>query len=194
MTAPTLETAESTPVARTWWTRYCHPRDGDPGVRARLRRCRTPIEALSVRPALTLARQLKIPRVVSGKNEWRLVQALNLARALAHVTADDRSQTPMRAAGWKKFPGERKESDAGEDRPVLSELRFRRLIEVERGEEQVVGFVRLIHLLDGRADVAELANAFLYWNDSTRKRWTFEYYAAGDAAPHDLSTTSEDEA
>lgn len=198
MTAETVNPASESKAgleirAREWWARYCGARDADPGVRARLRRCRTPVEALSVRPAIVLARQLGVPQALPEREEWRLIRALNLARVLAHVTNDDRSRTPMQAAGWRSFPGERKESDVPDGRPILSELRFRRLIDVESGEEQVTAFVRLVRQLDGSVDVAGLAKAFLYWNDRTKKRWAFDYYAAGIAAPRDLSTISEDD-
>jgi CRISPR system Cascade subunit CasB len=94
----------------------------------------------------------------------------------------------MQAAGWRSFPNDRRESDAGEDRPRLSEARFRRLLEVGSGEEQVAAFVRLVRLLDGEMNVAVLATDFLDWTDPVRgervrSRWAFDYYAAGMAAP-----------
>ena len=89
----------------------------------------------------------------------------------------------MRAAGWRTFAGDRKESDAGEDRPRLSEVRFRRLLTAGPGEEQVSAFVRLIALLDGAIDVGSLAADFLDWNHPTlgervRRHWAEDYYAA----------------
>lgn len=90
----------------------------------------------------------------------------------------------MRSAGWRRFPGEAKESDAGADAPKLSELRFRRLLQTERGEEQVTAFVRLVQLLGGKIDVARLADDFVFWNDRVKREWAFDYYAAGIAMPH----------
>jgi CRISPR system Cascade subunit CasB len=198
VTENTLEPSSNIPAAvplaraRDWWARYCHPRDGDPGVRARLRRCHSATDALSIRPAIILARQCGAPSRLVPANEWKLVRGLNLARVLAHVTNDDRARFPMQAAGWKSFPSDRK-AEAAAERPLLSELRFRRLIDADSGEEQVTAFVRLVHLLDGTVNIEELARAFLFWNDYTKKRWTFDYYAAGIAAPQALPTNDEDD-
>ncbi len=175
-----------------WWKRYCHPTHGDPGIRARLRRCRSSTDTLSIAAAVGLARQLTWSRMPDAENDWRLIAALNLARVLAHVTDPDVTRRPMRAAGWQSFPGDRRESDAGDDRPRLSEARFRRLLQTERGEEQVTAFVRLVKLLDGRVNVSALADDFLHWNEQTKRRWAFEYYAAGLAAFTGTATSSEE--
>jgi CRISPR type I-E-associated protein CasB/Cse2 len=101
----------------------------------------------------------------------------------------------MRTLGWKRFPGERKESEAGEDRPVLSEARFRRLLQSGAGEERVASFTRLVKLLGHTVKVDDLAGDFMRWEHPTygprvRERWVFLYYAAGEGAP----TLTEDEA
>lgn len=178
--------------ALAWWERHCHPREGDPGTRAKLRRCRSAVEALSVPSAVALARGLVGTAVIPDVDDWRWAAGLDLARVLAHVTEHDPTKPAMRAAGWKSFPGERKDSDAGEDRPRLSEARFRRLLGTARGEEQVDAFTRLIALLGGAVNVSALAEDFWYWGDRTKRRWAFDYYAAGIAAPTDTATIFED--
>jgi hypothetical protein len=150
---------------------------------------------MGVPAALVLVRRMGVPRELTMKDEWRLLQWLNLARVLAHVKEDDPTELPMRAAGWLSFPGAGRERDGGEDRPVLSELRYQRLMSVEQGDdEQVLAFVRLIRLLGGKANVGEIARAFVKWNDRTKRNWTFDYYATGIATPRDLPTTTEDDA
>lgn len=169
-----------------WWQRLRDPRRGDPGTLAQLRRSRGTLEALRVREAYTLAH-----RVGGGRREAsdRHVRAsADLARVLAHVKTHDPRQHPMQAAGWKRFAGSQRESDAGADRPALAEGRFRRLMLTGDGEEKVTAFTRLVALLGGTVNVAALANDFLLWNhpahgDRVRERWAFLYYAAGDAAP-----------
>lgn len=192
--APTTSPTRSTRGERAldWWQRYCSLAKGDPGTRARLRRCRSATDALGERAAVTLVRQLGLAGSATAGDDQRLIAGLQLARVLAHVEAHDPTLSVMRKAGWKRFPGHRKESDAGEDRPTLSEGRFRRLLQTERGEEQVAAFVRLIALLDGSVNVAALAEDFLFWDDRTRRRWAFDYYAAGVAHPADESTSTED--
>lgn len=180
--------------ARAWWRTHCHPRDGDPGTRARLRRCRNPQEALLVPPAVALARRLSR----RGPNYDRdFAVALDLARVLAHVT-NDVDRHPMRDAGWPSFPGDRREGDA-ESRPALSEARFRRFLQAEPGEELVIAFVRLVRLLGGAASVSELAEAFLDWNDPWRQdrvkhRWALEYYNARMPIPMDTESPEESDA
>jgi CRISPR type I-E-associated protein CasB/Cse2 len=124
----------------------------------------------------------------SASPDWRTRAALDLTRVLAHVKEHDPAQHPMRAAGWRRFAGDRKESDAGDDRPRLAEARFRRLLQTGDGEEKVAAFIRLVTFLDGKVKVDQLAQDFLQWNhpefgDRVRERWAFNYYAAQDAAP-----------
>lgn len=172
--------------ALEWWSKLAHPTGGDPGTLARLRRARSPVEALSVRAAVGLARRLGA--VCSNTPDWQVRAWVDLARVLARVKTHDPARHPMRAAGWKRFAGARRESDAGDDRPILSEARFKRLLQTGEGEEKVAAFSRLIALLDGAVKVDDLATDFLSWNhpewgDRVRERWAFLYYAAGEAAP-----------
>ena len=105
----------------------------------------------------------------------------------------------MEAAGWKSFPGEKRESEGGESRPDLSEARFRRLLQTEDGEAKVSAFVRLIAILGGTINIPALTNDFLLWNhpdlgDAVRERWAFHYYHAYAGMPASLTTDSEDSA
>lgn len=209
--APTPATPETAPAMPTgagghaldWWRYYCDPnRDGhDPGTRAQLRRCDSAVDAAAVPAAVALARRLG---AFKGEEEdWRVTAALDLARVLAHVR-EHMPEPPMRAAGWKTFAGDRTESEAGDDRPRLSEARFRRLLTTGPGEEQVAAFVRLIALLDGTANVAALGADFLDWShpwrgERVRKRWAEDYFAARTSR-HTISSplttlpTAEDDA
>lgn len=181
--------------ALAWWERLRDPKRGDPATLAQLRRSRSALDALTVRAAVSLARQLGAARADAA--DYRTRAALDLARVLAHVKDHDRVDHPMRAAGWKRFAGDRKESDAGDDRPVLAEGRFRRLLLTGEGEEKVAAFTRLVALLDGKVKVDDLANDFLSWNhpewgERVRERWAFLYYAAADAAPLPPPTDASD--
>ncbi|HEX6630955.1 MAG TPA: hypothetical protein VF048_07685, partial [Gemmatimonadaceae bacterium] len=106
-----------------WWRHHCDPATADPGTRAQLRRCDSPVDAATIPAAVSLARRLGA--FADDADDRRVSTALNLARVLAHVR-EHAPGAPMRAAGWKSFAGDRKESEAGEDRPLLSEARFRR--------------------------------------------------------------------
>jgi CRISPR system Cascade subunit CasB len=198
-TAATLRRGSQGERALEWWRRHCDPtnKKSDPAMRARLRRARSHLDVLRITPAVILARQLGAAPASGPAPEWKLYAALDLARVLAYVKQHD-SRHPMRAAGWASFPGDRKESDiSSEQRPRLSEARFRRLLETGGGEEMVASFTRLVVLLDGKVDVAQLASDFLMWNhpeygDRVRERWAFNYLAADQAAPPLQPTDTED--
>lgn len=179
-----------------WWRRHCDPANvhADPATRARLRRARSHLDVLRITPAVVLARQMGAAPRDHPAPEWRMHAALDLARVLAHVREHD-PRHPMQVAGWQQFPGDHTESDAGDARPRLSEARFRRLLETGEGEEKVLAFARLIALLDGKANVAQIASDFLDWNhpehgDRVRERWAFFYLAAGNAAPPAVDSNS----
>jgi CRISPR system Cascade subunit CasB len=169
-------------MARDWWKKVCHPSTGDPGARARLRRCRSTNDVLAIPAGVLLPRMLgDLPRE-GDHTGLRFSRALDLARVLAHVT-EDVPLHPMREVGWPMFPGSRREGDM-ERGPTLSESRFRRLIQSEAGEDLVAQFTRLIALMGGHANVAELSEAFRWWDHPdgrTKQRWAFQYFNAGAA-------------
>lgn len=185
-------------TAYEWWRDNCKqpstdedgpPRKYDPAIRAKLRRCHSNTEAASIRAVVVLAERLQALRKDPRPFDPAIDAALGLARVLAYVVQDI-PEAPMRAAGWKRFPGADAKSQEDDVQPVLSETRFRRLLGVESGEEQVTAFIRLVKLLGGRVNVAQLSRDFLHWNNAeTRKRWAFDYYHASFAAPTSNDTT-----
>lgn len=181
--------------AYEWWRDSCGSEGRGAATRAQLRRCRSNTEAAAIPAAVALARRLGALRQDVRPFDPHIDAALGLARVLAHVD-ENASDRPMRAAGWKSFPKDGGKDSSGEEQPRLAEARFRRLLEVERGERQVTAFARLVALLGGSVNVAALSRDFLRWeDDNTRRRWAFDYYAASIAAPpSDDTTTSEDDA
>lgn len=172
--------------ALSWWVRLSDPVHGDRESMARLRRVHASREALEVAAAMPLLVALGIPDRKHDDAGARNV--LDLARVLAHVRRHDPAQRPMQAAGWKRFAGIRRESEAGDDRPRLTEARFRRLYDARDGEERVAAFAQLITLLGGEVNVTAVAEDFLRWNhpelgDRVREQWAFDYYNASVAAP-----------
>ncbi len=172
---------------------------GNPGERARLRRCHSRSSALAEPAAIQLAQRLGLLTATSRADGEAIGAAIDLARVLAHVKEHTGKKRVMQSAGWKTFAGNRKESDAGADRPLLSETRFRRLLTTEGGEPLVAAFTRLIRQLNGEVNVTDLANAFLSWTHDTRGQkirntWAFDYYAAGNPASTNTETPTEPEA
>jgi CRISPR system Cascade subunit CasB len=70
----------------------------------------------------------------------------------------------------------------GGDRARISGLRFRRLLKHANREELFPALGRVVRALDGRVNLADLAESAYWWNERTRQRWAFDYY---DAAPHE---------
>jgi CRISPR system Cascade subunit CasB len=172
--------------ATRWWKRFCSPDKGDPAVRARLRRCRDRVDAAMIPQALILGRTL-VPDPDADISGEQFGIALDLARVLAHVKTDD-VRPPMRSVGWDRFP-----TGGDEERPPLSELRFKRLLQATEGEGRVDAFIRLIALMDATANVAEIAESFRWWghpDGRAQKRWAFEYYNAANFTPEPVTAPS----
>lgn len=71
--------------------------------------------------------------------------------------------------------GVAKQMARGDNKPVVSELRFRRLLQHER-EELYVALIRVIRLLEGKADIHDIAQSCFYWGYAVKKRWAFAYF------------------
>jgi CRISPR system Cascade subunit CasB len=170
--------------ARVWW-QGLQPTNangdpnatGDRAALARLRRCATPAEAMVEEATLVLFRRLGL----EATDRHRLPRVALIAMVLAHVRADAEPD----AAGFQP-PAVRavgRETLESEDSARMSVLRFRRLLAARDDEELAREMRRLVALADGRINVGDLAASLFFWGDKVRQRWTFEYYAAGAAAP-----------
>ncbi len=67
----------------------------------------------------------------------------------------------------------RKDKDS--DRPVVSELRFRRLLESPDLESLFTGLRRVLPMVGSYIDVIQLAKDILYWGDDKKKTWAYQY-------------------
>lgn len=65
--------------------------------------------------------------------------------------------------------------DEGGDRPCVSELRFRRLLESPDVDALFTGLRRVLPLMDHGANVLTLANDIVHWGDVVKKRWAYDY-------------------
>jgi CRISPR type I-E-associated protein CasB/Cse2 len=110
------------------------------------------------------------------------VRIARLASLLAHIRADNRQQR-VAAALRGNDP----------DRPLMSAIRFRRLLLSESGEELFTGLRRAISMLDHRADVRDIAHTWLYWDhpelgEKVRIKWALTY-AGGSIERNRLDAT-----
>ncbi len=137
----------------TWWSSL----KKRPGERAELRRAATVAEVV-----MTPAFQRTCSRF-SGhfKKEtgWedRFAAIIGL---FAHV----REQTGQRLA-----------QQMGGNPPVVSELRFRRLLQRDR-DDLYVAMIRVIRMLKYRANPYDLAASVFYWGDVIKKEWAYGYF------------------
>jgi CRISPR system Cascade subunit CasB len=114
----------------------------------------------------------------SHKNE--LPRVAVLASVLAHVRDDDKSRPIADVIG--------KRADDKDATAVLSDLRLRRLLTAKGDDDILIAFRRLVALMGGTANIADLATNILYWDhpatgDRTRVNFAFHYWQAGPAAP-----------
>jgi CRISPR system Cascade subunit CasB len=142
---------------------------------------------LSDRAALARLRRIDLLSAMSDQATFDLFRALgrNLAEelpdvalcaaVLASVREDSRNEHPARTIG---APTAEKV-----DQALMKPLRFRRMIEAEDPEERLTLLRRAVQLAGRKLNVRELAAACLDWSQDRRRRWIFEYYAAGLAAP-----------
>lgn len=137
-----------------WWETL----DDNRGVRATLRRCQNPTDVIFQPSYMRLHDQLSAGLQRDYVWEIRLARVIGL---LAHCR-DDQAELKMARAM------------AGNP-PIVSELRFRRLLQTTP-EDLYLPMIRALRLLDQGANLSDLIESVYHWNDSVRKRWAFDYY------------------
>lgn len=140
------------------------------GARAELRRC-AELTGVVLTPAYQrLYYALRNLEGVRPPYEERLA---TVAGVLAHVDEDT-------AQGGRTFARQlaQPRGDQPGSAPVVSELRFRRLLRIQDHAELYPMLLRLVRLLDSQADVFSLAQGAYGWGDAQRKRWAYDYYDA----------------
>lgn len=144
-----------------WWARELSDRQNAAarGLAARLRRA-GPVDALAERAVHELAQALDV---------WDGQRLAFLVRLLAEVREHERRPLARCLGGTE---------------PVMSELRFQRLMRAE-GDELPEALRRAITLADRSCNVARLGGDLLHWGEETRRRWCFDYY--GVDAPQTAS-------
>jgi CRISPR system Cascade subunit CasB len=176
-------------VARRWWEMLQNTRNGtpnptrNPAALARLRRAATPVDALEEPSVFDLYKKLGF-----GRNEVdrRLPRVAAVAAVLAHIRTDAES-----GSGYRRRSAEM--LGQGE-RPIMSPLRFKRLLAANEDQDLMVAFRRAVKLAGARdINIGDVAASILDWSDRRRMRWAFDYYGAGIAAPKQSDTASTDD-
>jgi len=61
------------------------------------------------------------------------------------------------------------------DPPMVSELRFRRLLQRDT-VDIYPAMIRILRMLKGSADIHDLAGSVFFWGDNVKKRWAYAYF------------------
>ncbi|MCU7864706.1 MAG: type I-E CRISPR-associated protein Cse2/CasB [Candidatus Thiodiazotropha sp. (ex Lucinoma borealis)] len=148
-------------ILTQWWEGLKQ----DTGGRARLRRCKSPEEVM-LEPAFHRLLNRMRPFLASDDSlseETAYTRLAAVAGLLSHVTANDSKSLADRMAEPKG------------NRPLLSSLRFRRLLK-NQFDDLYPALMRVIRQLDKHASLFDLANSVFYWGDTIRKRWALNYF------------------
>jgi CRISPR system Cascade subunit CasB len=188
----TTRTGSLGEIARGWWRQTLAGETGPQrAARARLRRAHDAHAALTEAAAVALAIRLGATGRNDREREARTRQALALATVLAHVK-EETPQALMRALGHRTPPGA-KEAET----PLLARARFDRIMRADPDELPAM-LIRLVRQLGGTANIAELADALIWWpNEKGRARiqrkWAFDYFAAPTSNPDsaDMAESTE---
>ncbi|MPM03857.1 CRISPR system Cascade subunit CasB [Rhodobacter sp. 140A] len=153
-------------IALGWWSREIAQRDipAAKALSARLRRA-APLAVLCEPKVQELARALDL-------GPAQAEQLVRLATLLAELRETSTETLAKRLGGAD---------------PVLSTLRFQRLLRAE-GQELTDHLRRAIIMADRRCNVAALAADLLHW-EAARPRWCFHYFGA-EAPAKDLEEKS----
>ncbi len=169
-------------AAKRWWEQL-RPREvngrsipGDRAALARLRRASNVMEAASEPATGDLYRRLKFSDPTGD-----LPRAALIAAVLAHVKKDPEKTILIARAIGSPRGGE-------ETTALITPLRFKRLVSAREPDDLLVAFRRVVAILGGTANVADLARQLLSWTaehhrDLARTRFAFEYHGAGPFAP-----------
>lgn len=142
-------------------------------ARARLRRCTDPLDAIGERGAHQLLRDVESAYADVDDAPAAEDRLLMLAPLLAWVETHD---------GENPLPVQLAQTREGSDRPLLSELRFQRLL-TSTGPELFADMRRALRMLDNKkANTLWLAEAVCRWDDEQRsaelrRRWAYQYYS-----------------
>ena len=194
MTAPDHPQLRWGQIARRWWEMLHDTtrKDGspnparNPAALARLRRAARPVDALEEPSVFDLHRQLGFSR---HEFERRLSRVAVVAAVLAHVRVDAKP-------GSNGFRRRFADLLGRGERPLMSALRFKRLLAATEDTDLMITFRRAVALAGKKdIDVGDVAETLLDWSDRRRMQWAFDYYGAGSAAPkqNDVASTDDED-
>ncbi len=150
-------------VILNWWNDL----QKNTGNRANLRRCNAPSETVFLPVSHILISKLKAS--MEGKHNFSADRVCAIAGILAHVKETNSISFAKQLSIQKP----------GSDQSLVSDIRFRRLLQysyIENDELFYQKIIRIIHHIDYKANIIDLFSSLYFWGDSVKKRWAYDYY------------------
>jgi CRISPR system Cascade subunit CasB len=145
-----------------WWKAL----DDNRGDRAELRRCEDLLQVMQTIGFQRIRSQLVDMGLKPEDSERdRLAAVIGLT---AHVTSTADPALHMALPHLA-------EAFSEGDKPAVSPLRFRQLLDARTDDELFTRLRRVLPLVKARVSLFDLANSVFYWGDSVRKRWVYDY-------------------
>ncbi len=139
--------------------------------RAELRRCNSIVEVVMTPAFQHLCQRFK--HYFQNDQYWqdRLAAIVGL---ISHLKHDQTGSVLARGEQRVEKLAEQMAEGSG-DRPVVSELRFRRLLQRER-DDLYTPMIRILRMLKGGANLYGLSESVFFWGDGIKKRWAYAYF------------------
>lgn len=147
----------------------------DPGTRAELRRCDDVAEVMMTPVFNRFCCRVK-GLFEGSQNGWeaRLAMVVGL---LSHLKHEHASTVLNANKGLEKsFAALFVIPMTEGDRPRVSELRFRRLLQRD-ASDIYPAMIRMLRMLNGNANLYGLAESVYYWGEKVKKDWAFSYWS-----------------
>ena len=170
-------------VCTSWWHRTFGNDDGAARMsRARLRRCGTPAEALTVEAVHDLNARLQEAGHRPNADQLALV---SIALVHVDVAEDAKAKTTRLAEAF----GHGRSKDAS---PALSALRFQALMRATDRVDLITPLRRAMAIVRHvPVNVHALADDLYFWNENVRRKWCFQYFGASNATPEHTSKETD---
>ncbi len=142
------------------------------GARAELRRCKS-VEEVAMSAVFQRFRHSRLASLMQGEYEWETRMAAIMG-LVAHLSFNETGA--VLASGDERVEAfARQMTRSKKEPPIVNELRFRRLLQRERYELYIT-LIRVLRMLEGKANLYGLAESVFYWGDGIKKRWAFAYF------------------
>ena len=148
--------------------------------RANLRRCNTPSETVFLPVSQILISKLKESEDIPFKLSSDKICAI--AGILSHV----KENIPI------NFARHLSQKKSGSEQSLVSDIRFRRILQFNNISEDELFFqriIRVVHHIDYKANIYYLFSSLYFWGDKVKKQWAYDYY--GTASTNENETEEQ---